>query len=94
MAHAGWNRVPRQAGLPADGPAGALAVRLLGIRHLGQAAALWLWPGRWRSASAARWMPPCPEPGGAGGGRRAAPTRGSTLAAAVTVVAFREANRG
>jgi hypothetical protein len=85
MAHAGWSTVPRQAGWPADGPAGAHAARLLG-----QAIALWLWPGR--SALRIRRQAGCSHAASLAWATVA--TRGSTLAAAVTVVAFREANRG
>jgi NAD(P)-dependent dehydrogenase (short-subunit alcohol dehydrogenase family) len=51
--------VLRRAGWSTGDRAGVLAVRVLGIRHLGQAVALWLWPGR---------SAPRRQHGGAGGG--------------------------
>jgi hypothetical protein len=90
--------VARRAGWSTGDRAGALAVRLLGIRHLGQAAALWRWPGRLalrlggtvdvlHGASMAVLA-------AGGGSRRRAALASMLAAAALAAVQFTEANHG
>jgi hypothetical protein len=90
--------VLRRAGWSTGDRAGALAVRVLGIRHLGQAVALWLWPGR----SSLRLGGTVDVLHGVsmavlaavGGSRRRAALASMLAAGALAAVQFTEANHG
>jgi hypothetical protein len=90
--------VARRVGWSGGDRAGTLAVRLLGIRHLGQAVALCLWPGRsafrlggtvdvLHAASMAALA-------AVAGPRRRAALASMLAAGTLAAVQFTEANRG
>jgi hypothetical protein len=90
--------VARRVGWSGGDRAAALAVRLLGMRHLGQAVALCVWPGR----SALRLGGTVDVLHGAsmavlaavGGSRRRAALASMLAAGTLAAVQFTEANRG
>jgi hypothetical protein len=90
--------VARRAGWSGGDRTGALAIRVLGVRHLGQAVALWVWPGRSAlrlggsvdllHATSMAVLAAVAEP------RRRAALASMLAAGALAAVQFREANRG